>query len=267
VGFCRFLLCLFLSALDYIFCIRIAGKSTSHMARARWLERWAGVHSRIVGLEVEYRGKPPERGLLVSSHVSYLDILALATARPMAFVAKAEVRHWPLLGWLTACGGTLYSVRERRTHVARLAPEFAPRVEQGVVVCLFPEGTSTNGHHVLPFRSSLLEPAIVNGWPVTPAWVGYTVEDGSVEEEVCWWRDMTFAPHFLNLLGKGRVRATVVFGEAIQPGSDRKALAQRLHAAVCELADRAGRKLDAAPAEGTGRVTPIATSARSTSPA
>jgi 1-acyl-sn-glycerol-3-phosphate acyltransferase len=99
---------------------------------------------------------------------------------------------------------------------------------------MFPEGTSTGGGRVLPFHSSLFAPAAQHGWPVTPAWIGYEVVDGSVEEEVAYWRDMTFLPHFLNLLGKRRVRAVVHFGEPLR-NSDRKALARELHEAVIRL--------------------------------
>ncbi len=217
------------------FILRRCGRGVS--ARAAWQQTWARRFLQVLNVEVELRGALPESGVLVANHLSYLDIAALALACPMAFVAKAEVRHWPLLGWLARCGGALFVDRERRSDIARLAPHFAPVVHSGVVLAIFPEGTSTGGDRVLPFHSSLLAPAAEHGWPVTPGWIGYELEDGSVADEVCYWRDMTFATHFLNLLTKRRIRGVVAFGEPLR-NTDRKELARDLHAAVCFLRER-----------------------------
>ncbi len=89
---------------------------------------------------------------------------------------------------------------------------------------------------MLPFHSSLLQPAVTNRWPVSPAWIGYSLDGGSVADEVCYWRDMTLLPHFLNLLSKASIQATVAFGPPIQPGSNRKQLARLLHTHVSRLA-------------------------------
>jgi 1-acyl-sn-glycerol-3-phosphate acyltransferase len=100
---------------------------------------------------------------------------------------------------------------------------------------LFPEGTSTGGDQVLPFHSSLLAPAEEHQWPVTPAWISYSIEDGSVADEICYWREMTFFPHFLNLLSKKRIQARVIYGKPLLPGLNRKEMARRLHEQVCQL--------------------------------
>lgn len=207
--------------------------------RARWLRRWSTFVLPFIGVSVELRGRAPDGGMLVCNHVSYLDMPALTAATEMVFLSKAEVRRWPLLGVIAHAGGTLFIHRERRTDVASLGPEFVPVINEGVVLTLFPEGTSTGGDHVLPFHSSLFAPAAQHGWPVTPAFLHYEVEGGSVEHEVAYWRDMTFLPHFLNLLGKRRVRAFITFGEPLR-NHDRKALARGLHAAVCGMAGRTG---------------------------
>lgn len=202
--------------------------------RARWLRRWSACVRTLIGVEVELRGRAPDGGMLVCNHVSYLDMLALTAATEMVFLSKAEVRHWPIFGQIARASGALFVNRERRADVADLGPEFVAIVGEGVVLAMFPEGTSTGGDHVLPFHSSLFAPAAQHGWPVVPAWIGYEVADGSVEDEVAYWRDMTFLPHFLNLLGKRRVRAVVHFGEPLC-NSDRKALARELHQAVIKL--------------------------------
>ena len=111
----------------------------------------------------------------------------------------------------------------------------AALVKAGVVVVVFPEGTSSDGQKVLPFFSSLLEPAVVCGCNVTPAFISYEVVDGVAADEVCYWRDMTFGLHFLNLLTKREIRAKVCFGKTHPAGKDRKKLSRELHQVVREL--------------------------------
>jgi 1-acyl-sn-glycerol-3-phosphate acyltransferase len=206
--------------------------------RARWLRRWSAPVRSVIGVEVELHGRAPDGGMLVCNHVSYLDMLALTAATEMVFVSKAEVRHWPLMGQIVRASGALFVNRKRRADVADLQPDFVAVIEEGVVLTMFPEGTSTGGDRVLPFYSSLLAPAAAHGWPVTPAAIRYEVEQGVVEEDVAYWRDMTFLPHFLNLLGKRRIRVSVHVGEPLR-NSDRKALARELHRNVCALAGQA----------------------------
>lgn len=174
-------------------------------------------------------------GMVVCNHLGYLDIPVLAATTPMVFVSKAEVAGWPFLGTLARCGGTLFLRREQRGHVAEIALAVGPIIEAGTVVTIFPEGTSSGGESVLPFRSSLLEPAAAGDWPVTPAWISYEVADGKVADEIAYWRDMTFAPHFLNLLSKRRVVGRVRYGTAIRGIRDRKELTRRLQEAVGRL--------------------------------
>lgn len=205
--------------------------------RTRWSQRWAKKFLQILRIENACSGKIPDQGMLIANHLSYIDILVLSAAQPMIFVAKKEVRSWPIIGWLTRCAGTLFIDRQRRADVADLSHAFQPIVDQGVVLALFPEGTSTGGDKVLPFMSSLFEPAVRHKWSVSTAWIGYSLEDGSVSDEVCYWRDMTFLPHFLNLLSKKKISARVVFGPTVVASSDRKEMAKRLHEQVCALAE------------------------------
>lgn len=234
----RLFVALFLAVLasgDFLLRVWLAGKTGSLQARAKWLQRWSRMQLRNFHIDVTYHGEPPTRGLLVSNHLSYTDVLVYAAAQPLVFVSKSEVRRWPLLGVLTRCAGTLYLRRDKKSDVAQIALQFAPIIKQEVGIMLFLEGTTSNGLQVLPFRSSLLSPAVENGWPVTPACIGYWVEDGSVEDDVCFWGDITFTPHLLNLLSRKRIRAVAFYGESLPPGPDRKILAKELHARVCDL--------------------------------
>lgn len=214
---------------------RRAGVDDTPARRAAWMQATSRRILPALGIRTEHRGTVPERGLVVCNHLGYLDIPVLAATGPMVFVSKAEVRYWPGVGTLARCGGTLFLKREARGQVAEIARAIEPMVEAGTVVALFPEGTSTGGDRVLPFRSSLLEPAAARGWPVTPAWISYEVDEGTVAEDVAYWRDMTFVPHFLNLLARGRVVGRVRYGEPLAGAGNRKALSRGLHEAVCRL--------------------------------
>jgi 1-acyl-sn-glycerol-3-phosphate acyltransferase len=226
---------------DWLCSILITGRLGDRRARARLLCRWARRIVRLVGCEVEVRGTPPDRGLCVSNHVSYLDIPVFGSLAPMLFVAKREVIFWPVFGQWAAMCGTLFIQRERKGHVADVGRQMAPVLAAGVPLVVFPEGTSSDGSTVLPFKSSLFQPAVEHGWPVTPMHIGYEVGEGSVAEDVAYWRDMTLVPHLWRLLGLRRIRARLTFGEAIPAGTQRKEVCRRAHQAVLELADAPGR--------------------------
>jgi 1-acyl-sn-glycerol-3-phosphate acyltransferase len=105
-------------------------------------------------------------------------------------------------------------------------------------VVLFPEGTTTNGHTVLRFHSTMLQPAIDAAAQVTPCAIAYELDNGDVTTEVCWWGDMPAFAHFGNLLSKKVIRARIVFGEPLVASGDRKDLSHTLHDQVAELHKR-----------------------------
>jgi 1-acyl-sn-glycerol-3-phosphate acyltransferase len=222
-------------AVDYGLRIRATGRTHDLRLRAKWLQRWAYWIGRGIGLRSTLRGDPVNDGLLVSNHVSYLDILVLAQHQPMVFVSKAEVRNWPVLGWITSMGGTLYLNRGSRIAAARMAKDLGEVLSRGVPVAFFPEGTSSSGEQVLEFHSSLFSHAAESQVRVVPAGIRYHVHEGSVANEVAYWGDMTFLPHFLNLLGKRRIEAQLSVGAPLVKDPDRKRLARNARSAVVEL--------------------------------
>src|ERR1051325_1251047 len=243
--FTKFLWLLLGGGMHFVFAYQLTGRAKSRRARAGWLQHWARFGAGIFRMKVEVKGQLPPGGVLTSNHLGYVDILVLGSLQPTVFVAKADVQGWPVLGWLVRAGGTVFIKREQRSHVAEIVGEFAPLIAENLPVVMFLEGTSTGGEHVLPFRPSLLEPVVANDWPVTPVWIGYSLADGSVVDEVAYWRDMTLMPHLLNLLTKKELTAHVAFGEPMRAaGLDRKELARRLQGQVCELAARFGRRVD-----------------------
>ena len=222
-------------SLDYLLTAAWAPQSEKRRAQAVWLHRATRRHLRIFGYAADVSGPIPQSGLLVANHLSYLDILALAAITPAVFVSKAEVRHWPLFGQFARMAGTVFIHRERRTHVGQVNREIESALDEGLLVVIFPEGTSSDGRSLLPFRAPLLEPALRGGHPIATCWLQYSLEDGDAREEACYWGDHVFFRHVLNLIGKRRIHATVRFGKFQSQTTERKELARQLHAAVLSL--------------------------------
>ena len=220
---------------DFLFRCAFRPENSAPAGRALWLQRHSRRVLKIFNLEASVEGPVPARGLLVSNHLGYLDIFVLASLTPMVFVSKSEIKSWPVVGWLTQMAGTLFVDRNRRVQVGRVNDEIQAALDRGALVVLFPEGGSSNGQTVLPFKSSLLEPAVQPAHPLSVSAIQYAIEDGDVVREVCYWGDHTFFPHLLNLLGKRAVRATVRMAPIQRTGADRKQLAVQLRGEILKL--------------------------------
>ncbi len=186
-------------------------------------------------MQLQIEGPLPTRGLIVSNHLSYLDILVYSAALPCVFVSKAEVAYWPVFGRYARWAGSVFVHRHDRADAARANVSVGDALRNGVPVVLFPEGTTTDGERVLRFHSTMLQPAIEVVGPITPCAIRYELDDGDPSREVCWWGDMTLVPHVLNLLGKKSIRARIVFGSPIEASGDRKQLSAVLHEEVVRL--------------------------------
>jgi 1-acyl-sn-glycerol-3-phosphate acyltransferase len=232
---CWFLLEAGIAGIDYFFTTAFVSKKNKRPARAAWMHRAARRHIKIYSCDYSSTGPIPKSGLLVSNHLSYLDILVIGAITPAVFVSKSEVRSMPVIGWLTALAGTVFIVRDRRTHVGAVNREIGAALADGLLVVVFPEGTSTNGREVLPFRSSLLEPVLNGDRPISVGFLHYELDDGDPANEVCYWGDHTFFPHTINLFRKKRVRARMTFGTFQRTTDDRKELAKDLREAVLKL--------------------------------
>jgi lyso-ornithine lipid O-acyltransferase len=166
-------------------------------------------------------GSLPATGLIVSNHLSYLDILFYASLMPCIFVSKSEVLSWPLFGILARCGGTIFVERDRMHSVDEPARRIADALTTGVPVVLFPEGTSSDGTTVLPFRATLFQSAIITRSPILPAAISYLLADG-VEADLCYYGEITFLPHLFGALARERVEAKISFEGEARIYSDRK---------------------------------------------
>jgi 1-acyl-sn-glycerol-3-phosphate acyltransferase len=199
------------------------------------VHHWSRWVLRIAGVRVQLEGQPPAGGgLLVANHLSYLDIPVLASVRPVSFLSKAEVAHWPILGLLVRAVGVQLVRREDKRSLPQVAERLADEVARGHLVLFFPEGTSTSGDALLPFRPALLAPAAATQLPVHHVALRYGTPAGlpPAREAVCWWGDMGFGPHALRLLGLPRIDARVRFGREAVVRGERKELARVLQEGV-----------------------------------
>jgi 1-acyl-sn-glycerol-3-phosphate acyltransferase len=202
----------------------------------QWQSKWSKNILKAMEIQVSFQGNPPEKGMLVANHLSYVDIMAISHVLPATFLSKAEVRKWPLIGYLTKFAGTLFVRRERKSDLHALTEAFSSVWEKDSMIVMFPEGTSSNGDSILPFKSSLLKPVCDENQPITPAFVKYDCHGGNLKEDVYFWRDMAFAPHLMRLLSVQSVRARVTFGQTrMPPHSNRKQLTQSLWQDVHEM--------------------------------
>lgn len=203
---------------------RMRGPMTP-LRRALWLQGACRLVLASLGIKYNAEGAAPSRGLLVSNHLSYLDILIYSAAAPCVFVSKAEVSKWPYFGFAARQAGTIFIDRTKRVSAQNVAQEIARRLDEPVPILVFPEGTSSDGARVMHFHSALFEPAVRNSAPVTVASVRYVIEGGVPERELCWYGDEGFLPHLWKALGTPGFTARVQFGEA-RVYEDRKTAAR-----------------------------------------
>jgi 1-acyl-sn-glycerol-3-phosphate acyltransferase len=203
--------------------------------RTRLFRIWARSLARVLGMQSEVRGTPPDPPfILVANHLSYVDVILLGSCLPCVFVAKADLASWPLAGSLCRAVDTLFIDRASKRDIPRVMEQIDEILQDGRGVVVFPEGTSSKGDAVAPFRSGLLEAAARSDRPVSYAALSYTTPPHAAPARlaICWWGDAPLLPHLIELMRLPRFRATVTFGEESIRETDRKILASRLHAAV-----------------------------------
>lgn len=203
--------------------------------RAAWLHSVCKRVAQVLHLEWNVIGQPPSKGLLVCNHLSYVDIVLLAAITPCVFISKSEVRQWPIFGWFASLAGTVFVRRTTHSSLKQVVDGVRQAMDSGALVVLFPEGTTTDGQAVHPFKSPLLEAVTDRQQFISVGYIHYALQDGNVAEEVCYWRDMTLVPHLLNLMSKRRIEASVSFSHHRELCPDRKRLAGELHRHVMEL--------------------------------
>lgn len=180
-------------------------------------------------------GRPPRPPfLLVTNHLSYLDILLLYSCVGGVFVAKRDMRSWPLLGTLARLVGTIWVKREIRRDAMRVLEQIGATIARRDGVVLFPEGTTSAGPGLLPLKPALLEWAARERYPVHYAVISYATPPDAppAERALCWWGEMPFGSHFMGVLRMSRFSATLDFAAEPVIGATRAELAARLEGAL-----------------------------------
>lgn len=194
---------------------------------------------RILGLGLHVEGMPLQgQGAVVANHSSWLDIFVLNASKRIYFVSKSEVAKWPGIGWLARATGTVFLVRDRRQAAAQ-TKVFQARLLAGHKLLFFPEGTSTDGLQVLPFKTTLFQsffaPELIDHLHVQPVSVTYHAPPDQDPRFYGWWGSMTFGAHLLSTLAPARQgRVKVIYHPPLKVSefSDRKALALAAETAV-----------------------------------
>lgn len=241
------LLRLVLHLLRGLHTLRTRFPTASEAQRQQAIRDWSRRLLAILGVQLQVLGEPPAAGplLVLSNHISWLDIIVLNAARPGRFVSKADVRHWPLIGRLVAGSGTLFIERDQRRDALRVVHHMAERLRAGDVLVVFPEGTTGDGRAVLPFHANLLQAALAADSAIQPVGLAYLHGNGQAllgearrHDAPTYIGETTLVASLWRTACARDVQATVHWGEPdTAQGRDRRAWAQALRAEVARLTD------------------------------
>ena len=206
--------------------------------RARAVEDWSRHMLHAMGIEVRVKGHPAKGPVLMASnHISWLDILVIHGACHCRFVAKSEIKHWPLLGAMTAGGGSLFIERASHRDALRVVHQMAAALQQGDVLGVFPEGGTGDGDTLLPFHANLLQAAIAADAPIQPIALQFLeAKTGAKSFAPCYHANDTLLGSLWRTLRAPPLLAQVRYGDAqYAEGKSRRAWAESLQAEVAQL--------------------------------
>src|SRR5512135_2005631 len=205
--------------------------------RDRRIMAWARRLLRVLGVRLQADTAPrlPGGALLVCNHVSWLDIYLIYAAQRVHFVSKAEVRTWPVAGWLAHKTGTLFIERGRRADTARINAEMRELMQSGAWVAVFPEGTTSDGRGLRRFMPSLLQPAVELNCPIVPAALRYRTLAGEYSAAPAYIDDLSMWQSLKQIVSEPGLIAELHFGAPIVPNGHRRDLAAQAEAATARL--------------------------------
>ncbi|MFT3897568.1 MAG: lysophospholipid acyltransferase family protein [Thermomonas sp.] len=193
--------------------------SSGELLDHRLIRWWQGGLMRVFGFRMRRSGTPlPGPTVFVANHVSWIDIVALHSQRMMGFVAKREIRDWPVVGWLASRGETIYHQRGDQASLGGVLHEMLARLRAGRSVGVFPEGRTRDGREVGPFHARIFLAAVEAGAPVQPVALRYGAHSED-QAEVAFRPAESFFANFLRILGDPAREAEVRFLEPIAPGA------------------------------------------------
>ncbi len=202
--------------------------------RRRILQTWSAGLLDIFNVRIDIDGNDPlyavRHGLIVTNHISWLDVFVLNVVVPMRFVAKSEVRCWPVIGWLCARAQTIFLERGKARSAARINVQMVELLQQGECLAVFPEGTTTDGTQVAHFHSSLLQPAIDAGALVHPIAIRYQESDGTHSTAAAYIDEMSFGASMWNILSTPELHVRLIATPSLVAQSmDRRSLTRTSH--------------------------------------
>jgi 1-acyl-sn-glycerol-3-phosphate acyltransferase len=208
--------------------------------RRALLQWWSAKLLRILNVSARVAGRIPPAGdratMVAANHVSWLDIFLISSARPTRFIAKHEIRDWPIAGWIAEEAGTLFMRRSEWRDTARATERVHAALSGGDCVGLFPEGVTTEGDTLLKFHSSLFEAAVRNAAHVHPVAIRYQTPEGELCREVSFFGDRTFMQSLALIIRQRSVIAKIEFAEPVEArGASRREVASQARARVASL--------------------------------
>jgi 1-acyl-sn-glycerol-3-phosphate acyltransferase len=231
-----FLLSLWFPVASILGIIAGFGGSWSGMKRVTKITRlWGWGISRIIGMNIKVYGDPEKikGGIIVANHHSYLDIIAHASIFPIRFAAKIEISSWPVLGWILAINRPIWIDRKSKQRSHKTLSEYRETIEHGINLIVYPEGTSSAGTRILPFKSTPFEAVSSDNYKIYPVLIRYLQKTG--EPTLCWYGDMTLLPHCWQILGRPSINVEIHILDPLLPeGRSRKELANFVHAHMQE---------------------------------
>ncbi len=209
--------------------------------RRRILQNWSADLLHIFNVKLAAADFPGLRnGLIVSNHISWLDIFVLNSVVPMRFVAKSEVRRWPAIGWLCARANTLFIERGNARAAARINQRLGALMQQGECLAVFPEGTSTDGAQVAHFHASLLQPAIDAKVSLHPIAIRYQDDSGARSTAAAYIDDISFGTSMWTLLNTPKLHVRLMPTPSLHAADfERRELAQRAHEQIASALEQA----------------------------
>jgi 1-acyl-sn-glycerol-3-phosphate acyltransferase len=225
--------------LFYAVLLAISYPHLNQTKRRRTLKTWSRQLLDILNIGIRTEGQWPVHGeggcLVVANHVSWLDIFVLNAIYPSRFIAKAEVRNWPLIGWLCKRSNTIFIERAMRQDAASINQRVSFLLKQGICIGLFPEGTTTDGKQVGHFHSALIQPAIDAGAMLCPIALRYQDENGKQSSTATFTGEMTLSRSIWHILRSPRFDALLVFTPALATtGENRRVLARAAQEAISQ---------------------------------
>jgi len=204
------------------------------------VRRWSGQLLQVLGVKLVVQGQArPGAKLIVSNHVSWLDIVAINSVVPSRFVSKAEVAAWPVVGYMVTAAGTLYLQRERRRDAMRVLGLMSTALREGYTVAVFPEGTTGDGRALMHFHANMLQAAIDAKEPVQPVALRYSDAVHDISPVAAFVGDTTL---WQSLWGVVTARGLTVHVHVLPlqaaEHADRRALAQALSTQIAEALDQ-----------------------------